>query len=65
MNMAELREILTVMRWSQRELARIVGISEGVVRKWARGAAPVPEYVGKWLRTVSAPIKERPFPKQE
>jgi transcriptional regulator with XRE-family HTH domain len=58
----EMRNILSMMDWSQRSLARRLGVSEGLVRQWARGFHPVPDYISVWLRHVSGPIQNCPFP---
>ena len=48
------REILAALEWSQRALARILNLPEGLVRQWARGARPIPEDVAAWLEEVAA-----------
>jgi len=44
---------LAVIGWSQRELARRLGVPESRVRRWARGTLPVPQAVAAWLRRAA------------
>ena len=48
-----LRAHLETLRWSQRELARRCQCDDGAVRRWARGAAEIPEDVAGWLATLA------------
>jgi transcriptional regulator with XRE-family HTH domain len=50
---ADLTFALAVIGWSQRELARRLGVTESRVRRWARGTMPVPEAVADWLRRAA------------
>jgi transcriptional regulator with XRE-family HTH domain len=50
----ELITALATIGWSQRELARRLGIDEATVRRWARSATPVPRPVAAWLRQAAA-----------
>lgn len=58
-----LRECLVLLRWSQRELARALEINEATVRKWARGALPIPGPVEPWLESLAAVHAALPSPK--
>lgn len=57
-----LRECLAHLRWSQRELARALEINEATVRKWARGALPIPGPVEPWLESLAAVHVALPTP---
>jgi ribosome-binding protein aMBF1 (putative translation factor) len=50
---ADLTFALAAIGWSQRELARWVGVPESRVRRWARGTIPVPEVVAEWLQLAA------------
>jgi ribosome-binding protein aMBF1 (putative translation factor) len=60
---AELRKALATIGWSQRCLARRLGIDESRVRRWARGTPPMPESVAVWLRKAAAWHTANPPPK--
>jgi len=62
---AELRAALATIGWSQRELARRLGIDEARVRRWARDATPVPGAIAAWLATTAAWVASNPPPKAE
>lgn len=62
MTPTRLRECLTALDWSQRGLARLLDRSEGHVRQWARGVAPVPPHVAAWLETLTAAHEANPPP---
>lgn len=57
-----LRECLTSLRWSQRELAKVLDIDEARVRRWARGAAPIPQAIEPWLESLAAVHNALPLP---
>ena len=48
----DLRRIIALAGWSQRELARRIGYTEGPVRGWARGIGDVPPDVAAWLEAI-------------
>lgn len=52
MTPTDLRRILALAGWSQRELARRIGYTEGPVRAWARGAGYAPPDVANWLEAI-------------
>jgi transcriptional regulator with XRE-family HTH domain len=60
--MSSLADALRTIGWSQRELARRVGVDETRVRRWARGTAPMPEDVAAWLASAAAWHAEHPPP---
>ena len=56
-----LRECLVLLRWSQRGLAEALGLDERQVRRWATGAASVPDSVAAWLeRRATAAAADPP-----
>lgn len=57
-----LREILTLLRWTQRGLAEALTCDERLARRWASGAASVPLQVAEWLETLAATHKAHPPP---
>jgi len=59
---AELAVALRTIGWSQRELARRVGVDETRVRRWARDAARMPDDVAAWLAEAAAWHAEHPPP---
>jgi len=58
----ELRECLAVLHWSQRGLAVILDCDEGLVRRWARGAAAIPQDLGEWLCELARFHQTHPAP---
>ncbi len=62
MNATRLRECLTLMGWSQRGLAEMLGLHETRVRRWARGLMDVPPEVAAWLETLAAVHAAHPMP---
>lgn len=62
MNPDRLRECLTLLRWSQRGLADALTMDERQVRRWATGAAVIPEQVALWLERRAAAIAADPPP---
>ena len=57
-----LRTCLTLLRWSQRGLAEALGMDERQVRRWALGAADVPERVAAWLERRAEAMEADPPP---
>lgn len=49
-----LREILGLLRWTQRGLAEALGCDDRLVRRWASGDAAVPPGVADWLERIGA-----------
>lgn len=62
MNPDRLRECLALLRWSQRGLADALGMDERQVRRWATGAAVIPEQVAAWLERRAAAMTADPPP---
>ncbi len=57
-----LRLCLDALDWSQHGLAARLGLNDSTVRKWARGAKPIPDVVAKWLHPIAAAVSARPVP---
>ena len=57
-----LRECLALLRWSQRSLAAALAVDERQVRRWATGAAVIPEQVAAWLERRAAAMAADPPP---
>jgi ribosome-binding protein aMBF1 (putative translation factor) len=55
-------ECLTVLRWSQRSLADMLGRDESTVRRWAAGTYPVPSRVEGWLERLARAHGSNPPP---
>ena len=53
MTPTRLRECLKMLRWSQHELARRLGRSEGNIRQMARGTVAVPPEIAGWLEAIA------------
>jgi transcriptional regulator with XRE-family HTH domain len=47
------RACLAALHWSQHGLARVLGVDEREVRRWASGAHAVPERIAVWLETLA------------
>jgi len=45
---------LTIIGWSDRNLARRTGRHQTTVVRWAKGLSPVPDEVAAWLETLAA-----------
>jgi len=57
-----LRECLALLRWSQRGLADALTMDERQVRRWATGAASIPDQVAAWLERRAAEMAADPPP---
>ena len=57
-----LREILAMLRWSQRGLAEALGCDDRIVRRWASGAAAMPADVALWLSRLAKVHAANPPP---
>jgi hypothetical protein len=62
MTASEFRICLELLAWSQRGLARMLGLDDRLVGRWASGANEVPEDVAGWLATLAAFHAEHPRP---
>lgn len=58
----ERRAALDAAGWSQRELARLLGMPDGTVRSWMRGRGDAPAEVDAWLAEVHAFHMKHPAP---
>jgi hypothetical protein len=59
-----LRECLEALRWSQRELAVVLGCNDRLVRRWTAGSLghAVPESVAEWLEVLAMTHIRHPPP---
>lgn len=62
MSPATLRTHLAAMGWTQRELARRLGIAHNTVARWSLGQYPVPPHVAVWLTQAASFMQEHPPP---
>ena len=64
MTPTHLRDCLEALRWSQRELAAVLGCNDRLVRRWAVGAPSyaVLESVGEWLEVLATAHVRHPTP---
>jgi len=46
------RNLLSEIGLSQQEAARLIGVTERAIRRWARGDAPIPDIVHEGLLKV-------------
>jgi len=60
-----LRECLALLRWSQRGLADALAMDERQVRRWATGAASMPDQVAAWLERRAAEMAADPPPARQ
>ena len=49
----EMIDCLSVLGWSERELAWRLGVNRMRVHRWSTGEYPVPEEVGNYLRSLA------------
>jgi hypothetical protein len=61
MSPAELADILDLLEWSNRHLAKRLSYSEGQVRRWRNELQPVPDEVAAWLRECADIRRAHPF----
>jgi hypothetical protein len=61
MSPAELGEILDLLEWSNRQLGKRIGFSEGQVRRWLNNSRTVPDQIAAWLRQCAAVRRAHPF----
>jgi len=54
---------LTIIGWSDRNLARRIGRQQTTVVRWAKGLSPVPGDVAAWLETLAAFHVAHPGPR--
>lgn len=48
-----LREVLALLRWSQRGLAEALSCDDRLVRRWAAGVSGIPSGVATWLEALA------------
>ncbi len=53
---------LHALDWSQRGLARSLGLHDSSVRRWASGRYPIPEPIAAWLDTLARFHETHPAP---
>ena len=58
----EFRICLELLAWSQRGLARLLGLDDRTVRRWASGQNEIPDNIATWLATLAAFHAEHPVP---
>lgn len=56
------REMLALLRWTQRGFASIIGADDRLVRRWAAGEADMPAEILVWLETLAAVHVANPVP---
>lgn len=62
MDATEIRACLVLLSWSQRQLAEVLQVDEGTVRKWARNRQPLPAALAPWLRRLAKVHADNPPP---
>lgn len=62
MTPAVFRATLTTLGWSQRVLARRLGVSHITVQRYASGARTIPAGVAAWVTGLAACVAARPPP---
>jgi len=62
MSPTRLREVLALLRWSQRGLSDALSCDDRLVRRWASGNATVPPDVEEWLENLALAHKRHPPP---
>jgi predicted transcriptional regulator len=63
MTPARLSHILAELHWSNRALAKMLGITEQTVRAWLH-AKPVPDVIADWLEQLAAAHRHNPPPEE-
>ncbi|TGE01665.1 hypothetical protein EU555_03025 [Methylobacterium nonmethylotrophicum] len=62
MSLDRLREVLALLRWSQRGLADALECDDRLVRRWASGDGSVPPEVAAWLEALADAHERNPPP---
>jgi hypothetical protein len=62
MTQSEFRICLEHLAWSQRGLARLLGLDNRLVRRWASGQSEIPDNIAHWLATLAAFHAKHPCP---
>lgn len=63
MSGARLGRCLIVIGWAERELARRTGRHQTQIRRWLKGASPIPQDVAAWIEALAAFIAAHPGPR--
>jgi transcriptional regulator with XRE-family HTH domain len=58
----EFRLCLDLLSWSQRDLARMLGLDDRSVRRWSSGQNEIPGDIADWLATLTAFHATHPAP---
>ena len=58
----EFRLCLDLLSWSQRDLARMLGLDDRSVRRWSSGQNEIPGDIADWLATLTAFHVKHPAP---
>jgi hypothetical protein len=58
----EFTAALTRLGWSQRYLAQLLSCDTNLPTRWARGVAPIPAAISKWLRQTVLCVERHPVP---
>ena len=58
----EFRLCLDLLAWSQRGLARLLGLDDRGVRRWASGQNEIPDNIAHWLATLATFHAKHPRP---
>jgi hypothetical protein len=56
------RECLTLLRWTQRGFAVVIGWDEGTVRRWLRDGGEAPAEIDAWLERRASAMADNPPP---
>jgi transcriptional regulator with XRE-family HTH domain len=59
------KQHLTILGWSQRELASRLGRPNNTIHRWASGAQPIPPDVALWLAALACLIAANPPPQRQ
>ena len=62
MDTREFATSLKTLGWSNRALARVLGVHETRVRRWASGAVEIPPDIASWLERLAAAHEANPVP---
>jgi DNA-binding transcriptional regulator YiaG len=62
MTRAEFRACLEQLAWSQRDLARVLGLDDRLMRRWASGQNEIPGNIAHWLTTLATFHAKHPPP---
>lgn len=63
MTATRLHEILDILRWSRRDLAKALDIHPTTAARYANGRQPIPANVASWLERLAAAHEANPMPR--